>query len=269
MKTPLSMRIGLCLLAFMIFLALLAPWLAPYSSHSFDLQNRLQTPSLHHLFGTDQNGVDLLSAIFFGAQVSLSIAFGVALITVTIGLIVGSLAGYRGGWTDILLMRLVDMIFAFPGFLLVLSIVAVLQEASIKNLILALSCTGWASYARLVRAEVLHLKHREHVLSARSLGLPWWRILTLHIWPNLLGALMVQTSFNMAVVIITESSLSFLGLGVSPMTPTWGSLLNSGRQYLIEAPYLSFFPGVFILTLVLAFNLVGDGLREYLDPKKN
>lgn len=264
---PLSLKIGSGIILAMIFIAAIAPFVSPFEPQQLDLQRRLVAPNATHLFGTDQNGVDIFSAILYGARISLLIAISVATITVITGMIIGSIAGYMGGWWDMLLMRAVDLIFGFPGFLLVLSIVAFMQEASIKNMVIALSCTGWASYARLVRGEVLHLKEREHVLSAKSLGAPWWRLLVIHIWPNLLGALMVQVSFSMAVTIITESSLSFLGLGVSPMTPTWGSLLNSGRQYLIEAPHLSLFPGLFIMLLVLGFNLLGDGLRDILDPK--
>lgn len=266
---PLSLKVGGGIILMMILIATVAPLVAPFEPQHLDLETRLVAPNSIHLFGTDQNGVDIFSAILFGARISLLIAICVAALTVTLGVLVGSIAGFLGGWWDMLLMRTVDLIFGFPGFLLVLSIVAFMQEASIKNMVIALSCTGWASYARLVRGEVLHLKEREHVLSAKSLGAPWWRLLIVHIWPNLLGTLMVQVSFSMAVTIITESSLSFLGLGVSPMTPTWGSLLNSGRQYLIEAPHLSLFPGLFIMLLVLGFNLLGDGLRDLLDPKKS
>lgn len=266
---PLSLKCGSAILILIFALAVLAPLLAPFSPQNLDLQSRLMAPNGVHFFGTDQNGIDIFSALLYGARISLLIALGVATITVSVGLIVGSIAGYWGGFADLILMRTVDLIFGFPGFLLVLSIVAFMQEASLTNMMIALSCTGWASYARLVRGEVLHLKTREHVLSAKSLGASDLRLIIWHIWPNLLGALMVQVSFSMAVTVITESSLSFLGLGVSPTTPTWGSLLNSGRQYLIEAPYLSLFPGLFIMMLVLGFNLLGDGLRDLLDPKKS
>lgn len=268
MKISWQLKVGLSLIFFILFLALFASWISPFDPTAIQLENRFVAPNTTHLFGTDQNGVDVLSEILFGAQTSLTIAISVVTITLMIGLVMGSIAGYGGGLWDTLIMRFVDMIFGFPGFLLILAIVSVLQEASVTNMIFALCLTGWASYARLVRGEILHLKEKEHVLNATALGLPRWRILIFHIWPNLVGALVIQASFSMAVTIITESSLSFLGLGVSPKTPTWGSLLGAGRQYLIEAPHLSFFPGLFIVILVLGFNLTGDGLREALDPKK-
>jgi peptide/nickel transport system permease protein len=268
MKQTWQLKVGLFLIFSIMALAICAPLLAPHDPTAIQLENRFLSPSMTYFFGTDQNGVDVFSEILYGAQISLMIALSVVTITLIIGLIVGSIAGFGGGIYDLVAMRFVDMIFGFPGFLLILAIVAVLQEASVKNMIFALCLTGWASYARLVRGEILHLKEKEHVLNARALGLPSWRILVFHIWPNLVGPLVIQASFSLAVTIITESSLSFLGLGVSPKTPTWGSLLGAGRQYLIEAPHLSFFPGLFIVLLVLGFNLLGDGLREALDPKK-
>lgn len=268
MKFPWQLRIGLFLIGSILLLAIAAPLIAPFDPTAIQLENRFLPPGGTNWFGTDQNGVDVFSEILFGARVSLAIALSVVSITLFVGLLLGSVAGFGGGLYDLLLMRFVDMIFGFPGFLLILAIVAVLQEASVPNMIFALCLTGWASYARLVRGEILHLKEKEHVLNALALGLPKWRILVFHIWPNLIGPLVIQASFGLAVTIITESSLSFLGLGVSPKTPTWGSLLGAGRQYLIEAPHLSFFPGLFIVLLVLGFNLLGDGLRETLDPKK-
>ncbi len=262
-----QLKIGFFLILGMAVLAIFAPWLSPFDPTQIQLEDRFLPPSSQHLFGTDQNGADVLSEILFGARVSLTIALSVVSVTLLVGLVIGSFAGFFGGWSDLLTMRFVDMIFGFPGFLLILAIVAILQEASVGNMIFALCLTGWASYARLVRGEILHLKEKEHVLNARALGLPSWRVLVFHIWPQLIGPLVIQASFSMAATIITESSLSFLGLGVSPKTPTWGALLGAGRQYLIEAPYLSFFPGLFIVLLVLGFNLVGDGLREALDPK--
>jgi peptide/nickel transport system permease protein len=158
------------------------------------------------------------------------------------------------------------MIYAFPGFLLALALVAALGP-SVKNLIFAMSITGWAGVARLVRGEILHLKEKEYVQSARAIGNSTFRIITTHIWPNLIGVMTVQCTFAMAGTLIIESGLSFLGLGAPPTTPTWGMLLNSGRYYLVEAPHISIFPGLAILLLVLGFNLLGDGLREILDPK--
>ncbi|MEZ4870848.1 MAG: ABC transporter permease [Bdellovibrionales bacterium] len=197
---------------------------------------------------------------------SLLVAFTVVFISALVGLILGSVAGYFGTRWDTLIMRFTDMVYAFPGFLLALSLVAVLGP-SIKNVIIAMCLTSWAGFARLVRGEVLHLKEKEFVQSARAVGADPLRILTKHIWPNLFGVLLVQMSLAMAGAIITESGLSFLGLGAPPTTPTWGALLNSGRHYLVEAPHISFFPGLAIVILVFGFNLVGEYLRAQWDSR--
>ncbi|MCB0412672.1 MAG: ABC transporter permease, partial [Bdellovibrionales bacterium] len=189
-------------------------------------------------------------------------------VSLILGLILGSLAGFWGGWMDLIIMRGIDMLYAFPNFLLALGLIAVLGP-SIKNLIIAMCITSWTGFARLVRGEVLHLREREYVQSARALGAGVLRQLTTHIWPNLVGILLVQATFTMAATIIAESGLSFLGLGAPPETPTWGALLSSGRRILFEAPHVSLFPGLCIVLLVLGFNLFGDGLRDYLDPRRN
>jgi peptide/nickel transport system permease protein len=231
------------------------------------LADRLQGPTWSHPLGLDENGSDVFAKLVYGARVSLGVAWSVILVSCTVGLIFGSVAGYFGGWVEQVLMRLVDMVYAFPGFLLALALVAVLGP-SLRNLIIALCLTSWTGFARLVRGEVLHLKEREYVQSARAVGASHVRILVLHIWPNLLGLLIVQSTFAMAGTIISESGLSFLGLGVPPETPTWGSLLNSGRRVLIDAPHVSFSAGLAIVIVVLGFNLVGDGLRDILDPRR-
>ena len=227
----------------------------------------MQPPSAEHPFGLDENGSDVMAKVVYGARVSLGVALAVVMISTILGVLIGSLAGYWGGAIDGFIMRFIDMIYAFPNFLLALALVAVLGP-SIENVIIALCATGWAGYARLVRGEVLHLREREYVVAAKTLGASPARILSLHIWPNLVGPLVVNATFSMAGTIITESGLSFLGLGAPPTTPTWGALLNSGRKILIEAPHVSLFPGLAILILILGFNLFGDGLRDYLDPKK-
>lgn len=257
---------GLVLIGLMAFLAIFAPILSQHDPFTMSLASRYQPPTLTHPFGLDQNGADVFSQVLYGARVSLSVAFSVVGVSVFLGLLVGSLSGYVGGRTDHIVMRFIDMLYAFPGFLLALSLVAVLGP-SIRNLIIAMCVTGWTGYARLVRGEILHLKNRDYVLSAVSLGSGPIRILTRHIWPNLIGILVVQATFGMAGTILTESGLSFLGLGAPPSTPTWGSLLNTGRRWLIEAPHISLFPGLFILVLVFGFNLVGDGLRARLSPR--
>jgi peptide/nickel transport system permease protein len=194
------------------------------------------------------------------------VSFTVVLLSALIGVLIGSLAGYTGGWVDLAMMRVLDMFYAFPGFLLALTFVALLGP-SLENLIFAMCLTGWTGYARLTRGEVLHLKTRDYVIGAVALGASHSRVLFRHILPNLLGLLVVQMTFGMAGTIITESGLSFLGLGAPGNTPTWGALLNSGRRFLTEAPHISIFPGLAIVMLVLGFNLVGDSLRDHFNPR--
>lgn len=261
------LSIGFIIVGFISFLGALAPWLARHDPQLMSLQDRLEPPSWSHPLGRDENGSDILSRLLYGARISLLVAWTVVIISATIGLIVGSLAGYYGGWTDQILMRSVDIFSAFPGFLLALALVAMLGP-SLRNLIFALCLTAWTSFSRLVRGEVLHLKESEHVLNAKALGASDIRIILWHIWPSLASLCIVQATFAMAGTIIAESGLSFLGLGVSPSTPTWGGLLNSGRRVLAEAPHVSLVPGMAIMILVLGFNLLGDGLREYLDPRQ-
>lgn len=258
---------GLIIVSIIILIAVIGPLFLSHSPKDMNLQQRFLTPSADHWFGTDHNGADILSIMVYGARVSVMVSIFVVLLNVIIGLIIGSVAGFFGGLSDLIIMRLVDMVFGFPGFLLVLAVAAVMQQSSVLSVIFALCVTGWASYSRLVRGEILHLKEREFILAAHSMGFSQSRILLGHIWPNLTAPLLIQSSFNMAATIITESSLSFLGLGVPPSTPSWGSLLGAGRQYLIEAPQMSIFPGLGIVILVLGFNLLGDGLRESLDTR--
>jgi peptide/nickel transport system permease protein len=260
--------IGLGMIASMGLVALLAPWLASHGPMDLRLELRLQGPSGVHWFGLDQNGADVFSHIVWGARLSLRVALTVVTVSALIGLLVGSIAGFFGGWLDNIIMRLIDMIYAFPGFLLALALVAVLGP-SINNLIIAMCLTTWTGFARLVRGEVLHLKTREYVIGALAVGANSTRQLVVHIWPNLIGLVIVQMTFATAGTIMTESGLSFLGLGAPATTPTWGSLLNSGRRVLIEAPHISIFPGLAILWLVLGFNLTGDGLRDWLNPKRD
>ena len=263
----LLMVLGSVMVLAMLMMAIFSPWLTSLDPNAMDLANRYAAPSAQHWFGLDENGSDVFAKIVYGARVSLLVSFVVVMVGAFIGLIVGSLAGYFGGWIDSLVMRLMDMLYAFPGFLLALALVAMLGP-SVRNLIIAMSITTWTGFARLVRGEVLHLKEREYVTSAFALGAGTWRVLTFHIWPNLVGLLVVQSTLAMSGTIISESGLSFLGLGAPPTTPTWGALLSSGRKILFEAPHVSFFPGLFILILVLGFNLFGDGLRDMMDPKR-
>lgn len=259
---------GAAIVLAMAAVAVFAPTLTFQDPNLMALANRYLPPSSTHFFGLDQNGSDVFSQVAFGARVSLLVAFSVVGVSMSLGLIIGSIAGYRGGAVDHLVMRVIDMLHAFPGFLLALALVAVLGP-SLPNLIIAMCITGWTGYARLVRAEVLHLKTRDYVVAATALGARPLRILVIHVWPNLLSLLIVQATFGMAGTIITESGLSFLGLGAPPTVPTWGALLNAGRRSMIEAPHISLFPGLAILVLVLGFNLLGDGLRVWLNPRRN
>lgn len=258
---------GLLIVGIMALIAIGAPWLAPHDPQAMSLADRLQSPGPGNWLGRDENGSDIFSQVIYGSRVSLGVAWSVVLVSASLGLAIGSLAGYRGRTTDQIIMRIVDIFVAFPGFLIALAFVATLGP-SLGNMIFALCFTSWTSFARLVRGEVLHLKEREHVQAARAMGASALRITIVHIWPNLLGLLIVQATFAMAATIIAESGLSFLGLGVPPNIPTWGSLLSSGRRVLSEAPHVSFAPGLAIMTLVLGFNLLGDGLRDVLDPRR-
>lgn len=266
-RTQLLLALGVAVVSLNVLIAIFAPWLAPQDPNIMSLPNSLQGPTLTHPLGLDENGCDVLAKIVYGARVSLGVAWTVILISTSIGLVYGSIAGYCGGWVEQIMMRFVDMVYAFPGFLLALSLIAMLGP-SLTNLILALSLTSWTGFARLVRGEVLHLKEREYVQSARAMGASHVRIVAQHIWPNLFSLLIVQATFAMAATIVSEAGLSFLGLGVPPETPTWGSLLNSGRRVLLDAPHVSFSAGLAIIIVVLGFNLLGDGMRDFLDPRR-
>lgn len=264
-KINLRILIGLSSLGFIFLCAFLAPLIRPYNPLDIDLSRLLEAPSWGHPFGLDENGVDVFSQVLYGARVSLLVASVVVFVSLLTGLVVGSVSAWFGSFVDQILMRLVDLVSAFPRFLLALALLAMLGS-SVFNLILAMCLSGWAGFARLVRAEILHLKKEEYVLSALSCGASPVRVLTCHIWPNLLGLLLVQAAFSLVAVVIAEAGLSFLGLGVPPEIPSWGRLLSSGRQVLGEAPHLSFFPGLSLFFLVLSFQLCGDGLRDWFDP---
>lgn len=266
-KSYFFLILGLAIVGVVCFAALFAPLLTTNDPMAMNLPLRFHRPSLLHPFGLDENGGDVYAKVLFGARVSLLVAFSVVFISTCVGLLIGSLSGYYGGRTDQLFMRAIDIVQAFPGILLALAIISVLGP-SIPNLIIAMCATSWAGFARLIRGEILYLKHMDYVDSAKAMGASNLRILIKHIWPNLTGPIVVNATFAMAGAIISESSLSFLGLGAPATTATWGSLLNSGRRILLEAPHVSIFPGLAILTLILGFNFIGDALRDYFDPKK-
>ncbi len=258
--------VGLIIITMFIFTALFAPLLAPYNPLEQHLVEGLRPPALKHQFGQDKLGRDILSRVIFGARVSIWIGLVTVSVSAIIGVILGSLAGYWGGLVDELLMRLIDILLAFPGILLAIALMAVLGP-SLNNVILALCIIGWVGYARLVRGQILAVRNFEFVAAARVLGASSTRIIIKHILPNIMGPLMVQITFGLAGVIVAEAGLSFLGLGTQPPTPSWGTMLNEGRQFLLVAPHLSIFPGIAIMLTVLGFNFVGDGLRDVLDPK--
>lgn len=252
---------GAAILLLLLIAAVGAPLIAPHDPSRQDLANDLIAYSADHPLGTDKLGRDILSRTLYGARISLSVGFATVALSLAIGLVAGSLAGYFGGWIDLLLMRVVDILLAFPGILLAIAFTAVLGPG-LDHVILALCLIGWTGYARLVRGEIIALREREFIQAARALGGGPRRVVMRHLLPNLLAPLSIQATFGLAAAIIAEGSLSFLGLGVEPPTPSWGSMLNDGRQFLLVAPHLTTYPGLAIMVAVLALNLVGDGLQD-------
>ncbi|HXZ12336.1 MAG TPA: ABC transporter permease [Candidatus Sulfotelmatobacter sp.] len=260
-------RWGLALTILLVTLALAAPWLAPADPTAQNLPARLASPSAAHWMGTDELGRDILSRVLFGARVSMLVSVSVVLGAGLIGLTIGSLAGYFGGWLDRLVnVVLINAFLSFPGILLAIAFAAFLGPG-LGKVILALVITGWAGYARLARAQVLQAKEMEYVLAARSLGASDARILVHHLLPNILQPVLVQATIAMAGAILAESTLSFLGVGVLAPMPSWGAMLNDARGHLFDAPHLVVFPALAVMAAVLAFNLLGDALRDWLDPR--
>jgi peptide/nickel transport system permease protein len=253
---------------FLFVLSFLAPLITPYDPSHLDAWRVLLPPSAQHWFGTDELGRDVFTRVIYGARVSLKVGFVAVGIAVLIGTAVGLVAGFYGGWLDSLLMRLVDIMLCFPTFFLILAVIAML-EPSIWYIMIIIGLTGWMGVARLVRAEVLTLREREFVLAARGLGASDLRIIVRHILPNALSPVLVAATLGVAGAILTESALSFLGIGVQPPTPSWGNILTAGKDYIEFAWWLSLFPGLAILITVLAYNLLGEGLRDALDPRLN
>ncbi len=259
--------LGCALLVFFVICALIAPWLAPHDPAKLDLAARLIPPSPSHWFGTDELGRDVFSRTLYGARISLTVAFSVVGLSLLVGVAFGMAAGFYGGVIDTIVnVYLTNAFLALPGILLAVAFVAFLGP-SLVNLILALALAGWVNYARLVRAQVLSVKEREYVQAARSLGATDLRLMLHHILPNIVQPLLVQAAVGMAAAVLAEATLSFLGLGVQAPTATWGAMLNDARSHLFESPYLVFFPAMAVALCVLAFNLIGDGLRDYLDPR--
>ncbi|MBM4135402.1 MAG: ABC transporter permease [Nitrospira sp.] len=250
----------------LITISLLAPFIAPQDPTAIDVHNVLSPPGKTHPLGTDELGRDLLSRIIWGSRVSLKVGFVAVGIAILIGIFIGSIAGFYGGKVDAILMRFVDIMLAFPTFFLILAVIAIL-EPNIFTIMVVIGITGWMDVARLVRAEFLTLKERDFVGAARALGASDTKLIFRHILPNALSPVFVAATFGVAGAILIESGLSFLGLGVQPPEPSWGNILTSGKDNIEVAWWLSLYPGLAILITVLSYNLVGEGLRDALDPR--
>ena len=259
---------GVLVILLLFAASIFAPLITPYHPGTIDAYHVLLPPSADHWFGTDELGRDVFTRMIYGARISLKVGFVAVGIAVVIGTVVGLLAGFYGGWTDSILMRLVDIMLCFPTFFLILAVIAML-EPSIWYIMIIIGVTGWMGVARLVRAEVLSLRERDFVMAARALGASDMRIIFRHILPNAMSPVLVSASLGVAGAILTESALSFLGIGVQPPDPSWGNILTAGKDYIEFAWWLSLFPGLAILVTVLSYNLVGEGIRDALDPRLN
>ncbi|MBU1275986.1 MAG: ABC transporter permease [Proteobacteria bacterium] len=258
--------VGLVVVLGLLVVALGAPWLTPHDPNAIDVEAILLPPSLSHPFGTDELGRDVFSRMIMGSRVSLEVGLISAGLATLIGVVLGALAGYYGGWVESTVMRFTDMMLCFPTFFLILAVIALL-EPSILNIMAVIGLTSWMGVARLVRAEFLSLKEREYVVAAKSLGAGDLRIIFRHILPNAMAPVLVAATLGVAGAILVESGLSFLGLGVQPPEASWGNILNQGKANIEIAWWLSLFPGLAILVTVLGYNLLGEGIRDALDPR--
>ncbi len=260
--------VGLAILVGLLLVAALAPWLAPHDPFAQNLAGRLQPPGTEgHILGTDSLGRDILSRMIWGSRITLYIVALVALIAPIVGLLVGTVAGYAGGWTDAVLMRITDIFLAFPRLVLALAFVAALG-AGIENAVLAISITAWPPYARIARAETLTIRNSDFIAAIRLQGARPLRIITKHIWPLCISSLIVRVTLDMAGIILAAAGLGFLGLGAQPPSPEWGAMISEGRKFILDHWWVATMPGLAIFTVSLAFNLLGDGLRDVLDPKE-
>lgn len=266
MRSPIAITAFVLLLLFALA-AVIAPWAAPYDPAALHLHQRLLSPGHHFVFGTDELGRDIFSRILFGARLSLTVAVTVVSLSLALGLLIGSIAGYYGGWRDTVLnVYVMNAFMAMPGILLAIAFVAFLGPG-LRNVILALTLSGWVNYARLVRAQVMAAREREFVEAARSLGAGDLHILTRHILPNILQPVIVQAAIGMAGAVLAEATLSFLGLGVPPPASSWGGMLNDARAHLFDAPHMVVIPATAVMLCVLAFSFLGDALRDWSDPR--
>lgn len=257
---------GSVIIGFMVLIAIIGPWIAPYDPYATNLRETLRGPSAAHWLGTDAVGRDTLTRIIYGARTSLEVGLISVVCAGVLGITLGSIAGYYGGWAYIIIMRLIDALMAFPMILLALMIAALLGGGE-KNVIIALSISLMPQYARLMCGQVLSVKQNDYVLAVKSLGASDLRILAYHVFLNCFAPLVVQLTLRLGSAILSEASLSFLGIGIQSPTAAWGSMVNDGRSYLVTLPILSLAPGLAIMLVVFAFNMVGDGLRDALDPR--
>ncbi|BFT69584.1 MULTISPECIES: nickel transporter permease [Paenibacillus] len=264
-KNKLAMLGGYVIL-FYFLVAIFAPLLAPYDPYHIDLVNKLKPPSVEHWMGTDDKGRDVLSRLIVGTRLSLSVGFVAVFIGAFFGIVLGLFAGYYGKWVDTIIMRVIDVLLAFPGILLALAIVSALGP-SLINVMIAIGVFSIPMFARIVRGSTLSVKKLEYIDAIRSLGASDMRIIFVHIFPNILSPIIVQATLRLATAILSAAGLSFLGLGAQPPLPEWGAMLSNGRDFLFTVPYLALFPGLAISTLVIGFNVFGDGLRDALDPR--
>ncbi len=258
--------LGALIIFSLALVAIIAPLIAPFSPNHQDILHRLEPPSTKHPLGTDDLGRDLLSRVIYGTRISLLVGFVAIGIAIIIGSILGLLSGYFGGWLDTVIMRFVDIMLCFPTFFLILMVIAFL-EPNIWTVMVVIGLTGWPGLTRLVRGECLSIRERGFVQAAKVLGLSNTRVMFVHLLPNVMAPILVTATLGIGGAILTESALSFLGLGVQPPTPSWGNILTAGKDYITVAWWLSLYPGLAILITVLAYNLLGEGLRDVLDPR--
>ena len=264
-----GLLVGAALLALFVVLSVLAPWVAPHDPHAVaaGAGATLERPVPGHLFGTDALGRDLLSRVLWGGRVSLAVGVGVELVAALLGCIIGLIAGYYGGWLDAVLMRTTDIVMAFPSLVLAIGLIAVFERPGLDKVFIVLIALGWTTIARVTRGAVLSLKTRDYVAAARALGVGHLGVMCRHLLPNALGPLLVAATIGVGGNMIAEAGLSFLGLGAQAPTISWGAMLADGQTFLATAPWVAVFPGLALLLAVLAVNLLGDGLRDLLDPR--
>lgn len=261
-----SFMVGLAMVVLVILVAILAPVLTPYDLDTMQMENSLLKPSAEHLFGTDQYGRDLMTRIFYGTRISLIVGVTSVVVSMIIGVIMGLLSGFYGGWIDTIVGRIIDVFLSFPVLLLAIALVAVFGGGTV-SVIISLCFVSWTQYARVVRSSVLSIREEEYVLAAKTIGASNWHIILKYIMPNALAPVIVVATLGIGTAIVSEATLSFMGLGVQPPTPSWGYALSFGLRYMRTAPHMATIPGLAIMFTVLGFNLLGNGIRDVTDPR--